>query len=219
MVTTVQTLDLIDIPNQRQLTRQETKVRAMNSSTDKEAKTNSLVSDCKQGTDSSYEILYKHYYSYAMNICFRYSGNMEEAKELLNDGFLQIFSQISSYDYSQPFESWLSRIMIDAAVDRYHKERKQRVDKKEGRVQELPKEGTTLDELSYYEILKLAQQLTATHRMVFCMCVIDGYSHAEIAKALNMSVNMSESNLLEARSSLKRMLKPADEPMSACVNF
>jgi RNA polymerase sigma factor (sigma-70 family) len=66
--------------------------------------------------------LYKQFYGYAMSICLRYTRSRDEAKEILNDGFLKVFTKLDSFDAGRPFKTWLSRIMINTALDHYRQE-------------------------------------------------------------------------------------------------
>lgn len=165
-----------------------------------------LIEGCKNYDKESQRMLYKHYYSYAMSICIRYSQNKEEAKEILNDGFLKVFNKIEKYNAQKSFKGWLRKILINTAIDHFRANKKHyyhtaiEVAKKEG----LSK--NVLDEMSYNEILELVQKLSPMYRTVFSLFVIDGYNHEEISNKLGISVGTSKSNLSKARANLRQML-------------
>ena len=69
---------------------------------------------------------------------------------------------------------------------------------------------TSIDKMSFREILEVVQRLSPTYRAVFNLYVIDGYKHWEIAKQLKISVGASKSNLSKARMNIKKMLLEAD---------
>ena len=81
-----------------------------------------LLQGCKRNDRDSQRLLYQHYYSYALSICIRYSRNVAEAKEVVNDGFMKVFSKIDQYNSQTSFLGWLRRIMINTAIDHYRKE-------------------------------------------------------------------------------------------------
>ncbi|MTI23052.1 sigma-70 family RNA polymerase sigma factor [Fulvivirga sp. RKSG066] len=165
-----------------------------------------LIEGCKNHDRESQRLLYKHYYSFAMAICVRYSGSVDEAKEILNDGFMKVYSKIDLYDTNRSFEGWLKRLMINTAIDYFRSQKKyQNQTTLEGHDQ--ASKISIVDELSYNEILMLVQQLSPMYRAVFSLFVIDGYPHEEIAKKLNISVGTSKSNLSKARANLRKMLK------------
>lgn len=189
----------------------------MSQTANKQGEIYSMILGCQKKNGNSYKMLYQHFYSYAMSVCIRYSGSFEEATEMLNNGFIKVFTKINLYDPSKPFKCWLCNIMINTAVESYLKNHLSHNNEKAEKPEELFKEGHTIDQLSYHEILTLAQQLSPIYRIVFNMYVIDGYTHKEIADKLNISVDASESSLIKARVNLKKMVRQLDE--SECLSF
>ena len=172
----------------------------------KESLMHILVQGCKRNDRESQRLLYRHYYSYAMSICVRYSKSVEEAKEILNDGFLKVFQKIDQYKQQTPFEGWLRRIMINSAIDCYRREVKHYHHTSVDKVSIENSGASVMDELSYSELIGLVQKLTPGYRAVFSLYAIDGYTHEEIAGLLSISEGTSKSNLFKARESLKKML-------------
>ncbi|MCY1539112.1 ECF RNA polymerase sigma factor EcfG [compost metagenome] len=124
----------------------------------------------------------------------------------MNDGFMKVFSNISRYDTQQSFNSWLSTIMINTAIDQYRKRIKQ-IEMEELNVKhEMEDRENILSHLNYEDLIRLVQGLSSAYRTVFNLFAIDGYSHEEIADMLKISVGTSKSNLFKARENLKKML-------------
>ncbi len=165
-----------------------------------------LIQGCQNGDRESQRLLYKHYYVYCMSICVRYAQSEEEAREILNDGFMKVFNKIDQYDPEKPFKGWLRRIMINTAIDHFRSNKKHyyHADIEDGYDEVL--EANAVDDMSYEEILLLVQKLTPMYRAVFSLYVIDGFSHEDIARELGISVGTSKSNLSKARANLKKML-------------
>ena len=164
-----------------------------------------LIQGCRNNDRESQRLLYKHYYVYAMSICIRYAQSEEEAKEILNDGFMKVFAKIKMYDSSKSFKGWLRRILINTAIDHF------RANKKHYYHSDLegcddPADGNVISEMSYNELLGLVQKLSPMYRTVFSLYAIDGYSHEDIASELGISVGTSKSNLSKARANLRKML-------------
>ena len=86
-----------------------------------------LLDGCLRANRRSQELLYKQFYGYAMGICMRYTHNREEAREILNDGFLKVLTRLESFDRERSFKAWLGRIMINTALDHYRHEARQPV--------------------------------------------------------------------------------------------
>ncbi len=166
-----------------------------------------LIDACSQGDRHSQKMLYQHFYSYAMSICLRYAADKEEAQEILNDGFLKVFTKLHAYDRAKPFQMWLRRIMINTCIDYYRKRKRALQHVEVDKAYQVKEEANVLDEISAQEILNLVQELPPSYRLVFNLYVIEGYKHEEIAEQLGIHVGTSKSNLAKARKHLKRMFQ------------
>ena len=170
---------------------------------------NEMIDGCLRGSRESQKMLYEHFYGYAMSICLRYSKSREESREIMNDGFMKVFTRLGTRDVNASFKSWLRRIMINAAIDHYRKHSKhyQLKDVEDPAVRVSPVEADALNEISYEELIGMVQELSPAYRAVFNLYVIDGYTHEEIATQLSISVGTSKSNLFKAREHLKAAFK------------
>ncbi len=166
-----------------------------------------LIENCRKGKRNCEKHLYEHFFGYAMSIALRYSQNYEEAIEILNDSFIKVFNKIKDYN-DLSFKGWLRRIVINTASDHYRKNKKHLyhsdIDSNEALT--IIDTETIDDHLSYEELLETVQQLPPSYRNTFCMYVIDGYKHEEIAEMLNVSVGTSKSNLHRARAFLRDLI-------------
>ena len=146
------------------------------------------------------------FYNYAMSICLRYSKDREEAVEIVNDGFVKMFTKLDKYKDNTSFKAWLRRILINASIDYYRKNEKHyhNVDISYAKYEHVTEDA--LNKISEKEIIELIQELPGSYRLVFNLFVIEGYSHREISNKLGISVGTSKSNLAIARSKLKRKL-------------
>src|SRR3546814_17529020 len=78
-----------------------------------------LLKGCLEQDRSSQKALYRQYFGYSMSICLRYTFNREEAVEIVNDGFMKVFTRIGMYDPKRSFKSWLGKIMVNMSIDYY----------------------------------------------------------------------------------------------------
>ena len=188
----------------RQLTNRTTLSRAPNI-----LALSDLLAGCLRNHRQSQELLYRQFYGYAMSVCLRYTPTREAALEVLNDGFLKVFTRLEQYDPAQPFKGWLRRILINAAVDHYRQEvRHYHHEDVEQAAQTIASESTdAYSQLANEDLLALIQLLSPAYRLVFNLYVIDGFTHDEIADELGISVGASKSNLARARENLRLMLK------------
>lgn len=168
-----------------------------------------LLAGCLRNHRRSQELLYKQFYGYAMSVCLRYAPTRDGALEVLNDGFLKVFTRLDQYEPTQSFKGWLRRILINTAVDHYRQEVRHFYHEDVEQADQIA--GTesidAYSQLAHEELMRLIQQLSPAYRLVFNLYVIDGFSHDEIAAQLGISVGASKSNLARARENLRQLLK------------
>lgn len=148
------------------------------------------------------------FYAYGMSICLRYSDSRDQAAEILNDSFMKVFTHIREYDSSRPFKPWLRQIIINTAINHFHKNKNERTWKElESAQNQLTRDEKIISGISYQEIIELVRQLTPGYRAVFNLYVIEGYTHREIAEKLGISEGTSKSNLSKAKRNLQTLLE------------
>ena len=76
-----------------------------------------IIAGCRQKNRALQEHLYKSYYSMFLKVCARYAKSMEDAEQLLNDGFLKVFTQIDKFNNTGSFGGWMQRIMVNTCLD------------------------------------------------------------------------------------------------------
>lgn len=141
-------------------------------------------------------------------LCLKYCTNKEEAQDNLQDAFLDIFGKIKFYKGTGSFEGWMKRITINKAIDKYKKDRHLNILINNDILEDHTLvETTTIDAMPLDDILKHIQELPTRYRMVFNLYELDDYSHKDISKLLNISVNTSKSNLHRAKSILQTKMQ------------
>jgi RNA polymerase sigma factor (sigma-70 family) len=176
-----------------------------------------IVEGCIALKRESQKALYASFYGYAMAVCQRFASSEDEAMEIVNDGFLKLFKEISGFKpkYESHYNSlkgWLKQILIYTAIDSYRKNHKHSLHKalEEASGDLADFHLQAVDKMSYDELRRLVQRLSPAYRAVFNLFVIDGFSHDEISKMLGISVGTSKSNLAKAKMALQGMLKQLD---------
>jgi RNA polymerase sigma factor (sigma-70 family) len=144
-------------------------------------------------------------------ICLRYSKSRDEAEDLLQEGFLKIFQNINTYRKHGSLEGWIKRIMINHALNQYKKNRKipfaEDVDSiNENEILSVHEEIEKNEPVPAETLLAMIQSLPEGYRMVFNLYVFEGYSHREIAEAINFSENTSKTQLMKARRQLQEKI-------------
>ena len=172
------------------------------------------IEGCKHNKRIYQNKIYVAFYDYAMSICFKYGNDKEDAVEIINDGFLKIFREIYNYkplsaDIAFGFTSWLRRIMINTAIDHYRKNKNNAIFKdlnEEHTNVTAGEEKDMLANISYNELIKIIQELSPAYRIVFNLYAIEGMTHKEVGKQLNITEGTSKSNFAKARAFLQNKL-------------
>ncbi len=166
-----------------------------------------LISGCIDGNRRMQEELYRRFSPRMYAVCLRYAGNVEEAEDILQEGFIKIYKKLGSFRSEGSFEGWIRRIFVNTAIEHFRRKRYlQPVTEKE----ESTLEGnylSVLDNLAERDILELVQQLSPGYRTVFNMYVVEGYTHKEIGDILGISEGTSKSQLSRAKVILQQMVK------------
>jgi RNA polymerase sigma factor (sigma-70 family) len=166
-----------------------------------------LIMQCKSGSLKYQELLYKHFYGYAMGIGLRYSLNRDDAMEVVNDAFIKAFNSMSSYDTDKPFKAWLRTILVNTAIDRRRKDLKLQLNMDLDSAEPLPGRVTTLDNLNAQDILNLMQSLPPIQLAIFNLYEVDGYNHDEIGEMLNIPASSSRVYLSRAKEKMRKIIK------------
>ena len=169
-----------------------------------------LIEGCIKQDRKSQKMLYKGFYGFAMAICLRYAGDRDEAAEVMNQGFLKVFTKLETYQADRPFKAWLGKIMMNTSIDNYRANFKTLYSEDLENAEHVSDVNMADNNLNYTDLLAMIQMLPQAYRTVFNLFAIDGYSHEEIASMLSINVGTSKSNLFKARLKLKQMLLDAD---------
>ena len=152
----------------------------------------------------------KHKVSF-FKLCLLYVKDRSIAEDILQEGFIKIFTKLSSYNADKgSFSAWARRIIINECLQYL------RSSKKQVKVEELNEviymfssryEKDTIAKLSLDEIYKIIDTLPEGYKIVFNLYVVEGYNHREIAELLGISENTSKSQLHKAKRRIKNLIK------------
>ncbi len=168
---------------------------------------NDLIAGCIEADRKMQYELYQRYAAKMFGVCLRYTGNVEEAEDVLQEGFIKIFKKINSFRSEGSFEGWIRRIFVNTAIENFRRKNYlQPISEKE----EQTIEGqylSALDKMAEKDIINLVQQLSPGYRTVFNLYVVEGYTHRQIAEMLGISEGTSKSQLSRAKIILQDMVK------------
>ncbi len=181
--------------------------------------TDQILQGCVKRESKSQELLYKKYFGYALSVSLLYCKSRGDAVEVVNDSFLKVFAVIESFRQEGSFKSWLRRIVINTALDKIRKERRN-ISAEESINSSLPDlTGDVISHLEARSIASLIDFLPFLHRTVFCLFELEGYSHDEISKKLKIPASSSRAYLSRAKRQLRELyLKSTKSPTNLHFN-
>ena len=161
-----------------------------------------------QNNNTSKDLLYRHFAPKMYGICLRFAGNQMEADDILQEGFIKIFTKIKDFRNEGSLEGWIRRTIINTAINYYRRNLKYtRMNNLDDLEITDNRDADIYSRISREELLDMIQELPIGYRTVFNLNVIEGYTHKEIGAMLNISDNTSKSQLTRARTVLMRKVK------------
>ncbi len=166
-----------------------------------------LVEGCVAGKKSAQRELYNRYTSKMFGVCLRYAPDHDTAQDMLQEGFIRVFSNIGRYKGLGSFEGWIRKIIVNTALEML---RKNDVLRYSADVQVITGVASNLEDsltqLAAADLVALIQSLPASYRAIFNLYAIEGYSHKEIAEMLEIAEGTSKSQFSRARVWLQKKL-------------
>jgi RNA polymerase sigma-70 factor (ECF subfamily) len=173
----------------------------------------SLIKDVLKNRSKALEELYDRYAPALLSLCYRYAGNIQDAEDILHDGFLKIIKSLPDF---QPrpggsLEAWMKRIMTNTALNFIRDHAKNRnlldIDRIQHTVKMSDDEPADFDlahlPVSQDQVMQMIAELPAGYRTVFNLYVFEDVSHKEICEKLNCTESTSKSQLSKARALLR----------------
>lgn len=164
-----------------------------------------FIQECIAGKRQAQNLLYTQFAPKMFGVCLRYAKNRQEAEEILQEGFVQVFRSMHSFKFAGSFEGWVRKIMVFCAIQHYRKIPKMySVTDVESLGCAEPDTENILAGLYQKELLGMVQALPPVYRIVFNLYVFEGLKHREIANQLGISEGTSKSNLYDAKRLLQK---------------
>ncbi len=177
-----------------------------------------LIDGCLSGERRCQQRIYELFYGKMLAVCLRYTKNTDQAKDILQDGFIKVFRSMDRFNRSGSFEGWVRRIMVNTAIDHFRRtknaylllgEERSIEDFGDQDEEDVLEDSTGEEEIELRpaDVINAMQKLTPAYRTVFNLYVFEEMTHKEIADLLGINVGTSKSNLAKAKNNLKKMLR------------
>lgn len=171
-----------------------------------------LVKQCMEGKREAQQALFKQHAGKMLTICRRYFDNIEEAEDVLQEGFIKVFERLHQWQGSGPLGGWIRTVMINTALTQLRSNKKwQNNTDVDDAIALSSDDANALESMSAEEIMQLIQQMPSGYRTVFNLFVIEGYGHKEIGELLGISENTSKTQFLKSKEWLKKALTKQEQ--------
>ena len=171
-----------------------------------------LLSQARKGDPGAQRRLYDSLAPKMFSVCLRYMGDRESAADVLQDGFVTLFSKLDSFSEMGSFEGWARKIFVNTALMALRKTNILKESEDIDSAWNVCENGAdAIQDIGYKDLVRMIGELPAGFRTVFNMYVVEGYSHKDIALALGISENTSRSQLQRARVILQGKIKSLNE--------
>ena len=171
------------------------------------------IEGCRRGESKSQRWIFERYYRLMFGVCMRYVSDRDAVQDVVQEGFLKVFTNIEGYTFKGSFEGWIRRIMVNTSIDAIRRRKATGlVLGEEKSFEEVVHEGEEYDvvddeqEFTVKDVQTAMASLSPMYRAVFNLYVFDNMTHQEIAVKLGISVGTSKSNLAKARRNLRKIL-------------
>jgi RNA polymerase sigma-70 factor (ECF subfamily) len=182
-----------------------------------------LLQGCLQNKAIAQKALYEKYSAKMLSVCYRYAHNREDAEDMLQEGFIKVFSQIHTFENRGALEGWIRRIVVHTCINILKKNKKfnESVDLIHANSLQV-KEESIPSIIQAKQVVECIRLLPMGYRTVLNLYAVEGYSHREIGAMLDIEESTSRSQYTRAKAMLEDILikkkiiyKPKDQALAA----
>ncbi|MEO6453391.1 MAG: sigma-70 family RNA polymerase sigma factor [Ginsengibacter sp.] len=166
-----------------------------------------MLHGCLNNIASAQEALYGRFSPRMLGVCYRFARNREDAEDMLQEGFIKVFSQIHQFRNQGALEGWIRRIVVHTCINVLKKNKKFA-----DSVDLIHANSIHLNENNIHSILQAKQVVESIrllpmgYRTVLNLYAIEGFSHKEIAAILDIEESTSRSQYTRAKAMLEDIL-------------
>ena len=166
-----------------------------------------IIYKCREGNSGAQTALYRLFSAKMYGVCLRYAKDTGDAEDILQEGFLRVFTKINQFEFKGSFEGWMRRIMVNTALEKFRKQDRLTPVEEMKIYESTEYVEETISSITAGDLMRIIQELPPRYRMVFNLFAIEGYSHQEISEMMNISEGTSKSNLSRARVILQKSVE------------
>lgn len=166
-----------------------------------------IIAGCFNNDPAAQRELYNRYSPKMLSVCYRFAPNREDAEDMLQEGFIKIYTQIQTFQNKGSFEGWIRRIIVHTCINFLKKHKKFNDNLCLDNAAFVPiKEETVPSIMQAKQVIECIRTLPLGYRTVLNLYAIEGYSHREISQMLDIEESTSRSQYTRAKVMLENML-------------
>jgi RNA polymerase sigma factor (sigma-70 family) len=175
------------------------------------AEHNHLVKECLKGKRTAQKELYMLFYKEMMAVCYRYTKSVTDAEDVLQEGFIKVFTHLNQYAQSGELGAWIRRIMVNTAINYLKKNNRYQAELSFNDISLHPVASDNPEiRLHAKELAGLIRQLPPGFQTIFNLHAVEGFTHVEIGQMLGINEGTSRSQYSRARALLITWIKRND---------
>lgn len=168
-----------------------------------------IIKACIKGESWAQKAIFDQYAPTMLSVCVRYVSDYETARDILQDGFVRLFSKIETFSGTGAFGGWARRIFVTTALEHLRRndalKNADSIDDFHNHFEN--NEVNVIDQISADDLMQCIAELPDGYKAVFNMFAIEGYSHAEIAEMLGINDITSRTQYMRARKMLQKKIE------------
>jgi RNA polymerase sigma-70 factor (ECF subfamily) len=166
-----------------------------------------IISGCLHNDVAAQRELYNRYSPKMLSVCYRFAQSREDGEDMLQEGFIKVFTQIHTFQNKGAFEGWIRRIVVHTCINFLKKYKKfnESVDLDYASYLQV-KEETVPSIMQARQIVECIRLLPLGYRTVLNLYALEGYSHKEIGAMLDIEESTSRSQYTRAKTMLENIL-------------
>ncbi|MBI2283490.1 MAG: sigma-70 family RNA polymerase sigma factor [Bacteroidetes bacterium] len=166
-----------------------------------------IITGCLHNDPAAQRELYNRYSPKMLSVCYRFGQNREDAEDMLQEGFIKVFTQIHTFQNKGAFEGWIRRIIVHTCINflKKHKKFNESVDLAYANSLQV-KEETIPSIMQARQIVECIRLLPIGYRTVLNLYALEGYSHKEIGEMLDIEESTSRSQYTRSKAMLEMIL-------------
>jgi RNA polymerase sigma-70 factor (ECF subfamily) len=166
-----------------------------------------ILRGCVNNDAAAQRELYNQYSPKMLAVCYRFAHNREDAEDMLQEGFIKVFTQIHSFENRGSFEGWIRRIIVHTCINILKKNKKfnESVDLIHANGIQV-REDSVPAIIQAKQVVECIRLLPIGYRTVLNLYAVEGYSHREISNMLDIEESTSRSQYTRAKAMLEDIL-------------